>query len=85
MNQPQPTISDAFRISRDIHQRYVYSNRTIFEYDITFTPEASSRIYSPYVFAIGQLLGEIPYSILCAVVYWLLMVRNNSCTWIIEY
>lgn len=36
--------------------------------------EASSRIYSPYVFAIGQLLGEMPYSILCAVLYWVLMV-----------
>lgn len=38
----------------------------------TFIREASSRIYSPYVFAIGQLLGEIPYSILCAIVYWAL-------------
>ncbi len=36
--------------------------------------ESSSRIYSPYVFAIGQLVGEIPYSILCAFVYWVLMV-----------
>ncbi|KAI0064587.1 hypothetical protein BV25DRAFT_1869256 [Artomyces pyxidatus] len=40
----------------------------------TFIREASSRIYSPYVFAIGQLLGEIPYSILCALFYWVLMV-----------
>jgi len=40
----------------------------------TFIREASSRIYSPYVFAIAQLIGEIPYSILCAVVYWVLMV-----------
>ncbi|KIJ66534.1 hypothetical protein HYDPIDRAFT_86385 [Hydnomerulius pinastri MD-312] len=39
-----------------------------------FIREASSRIYSPYVFAIAQLLGEIPYSILCAFVYWVLMV-----------
>ncbi|THG96948.1 hypothetical protein EW026_g4983 [Hermanssonia centrifuga] len=39
-----------------------------------FIRESSSRIYSPYVFAIGQLIGEIPYSILCAFVYWLLMV-----------
>jgi len=39
-----------------------------------FIREASSRIYSPYVFAIAQLAGEIPYSILCAVVYWVLMV-----------
>ncbi|KAH0837832.1 pleiotropic drug resistance ABC transporter [Lanmaoa asiatica] len=40
----------------------------------TFIREASSRIYSPYVFAIAQLIGEIPYSILCATVYWVLMV-----------
>ncbi|OCH88753.1 hypothetical protein OBBRIDRAFT_820018 [Obba rivulosa] len=39
-----------------------------------FIPESSSRIYSPYVFAIGQLIGEVPYSILCAIVYWVLMV-----------
>ena len=26
------------------------------------------------MFAIGQLLGEIPYSILCGTVYWTLMV-----------
>ncbi|KDQ33995.1 hypothetical protein PLEOSDRAFT_1091717 [Pleurotus ostreatus PC15] len=39
-----------------------------------FIREASSRIYSPYVFAIGQLVGEIPYNILCAIGYWVLMV-----------
>ncbi|KAF4578418.1 hypothetical protein EYR36_000225 [Pleurotus pulmonarius] len=39
-----------------------------------FIREASSRIYSPYVFAIGQLIGEIPYNILCAIGYWVLMV-----------
>ncbi|KAL0571220.1 ATP-binding cassette transporter snq2 [Marasmius crinis-equi] len=39
-----------------------------------FIREASSRIYSPYVFALGQVLGEIPYNILCAIVYWVLMV-----------
>lgn len=39
-----------------------------------FVREASSRIYSPYVFAIGQLVGEMPYSLLCGVVYWVLMV-----------
>ena len=31
-------------------------------------------MYSPYVFAIGQLLGEIPYNILCGLLYWVLMV-----------
>ncbi|KAJ7597296.1 ABC-2 type transporter-domain-containing protein [Mycena floridula] len=41
---------------------------------MTFIRESSSRIYSPYVFALAQLVGEIPYSILCSVVYWLLMV-----------
>jgi hypothetical protein len=40
----------------------------------TFVREASSRIYSPYVFAIGQLLGEIPYSVLCAIIYWAVLV-----------
>ncbi|KAI5119991.1 hypothetical protein M0805_004434 [Coniferiporia weirii] len=40
----------------------------------TFIRESSSRIYSPYVFAIGQLIGEIPYSLLCAFVYWCLSV-----------
>lgn len=39
-----------------------------------FIRESSSRIYSPYVFAIGQLIGEIPYSIICGVLYWALMV-----------
>ncbi|TFK42022.1 pleiotropic drug resistance ABC transporter [Crucibulum laeve] len=39
-----------------------------------FIRESSSRIYSPYVFAVGQLLGEIPYSILCGICYWALMV-----------
>ncbi|TFY58327.1 hypothetical protein EVG20_g8195 [Dentipellis fragilis] len=46
---------------------FIYNRRT-------FIREASSRIYSPYVFAIGQLLGEIPYSVLCAILYWVLMV-----------
>ncbi|KAF7307371.1 Pleiotropic drug resistance ABC transporter protein [Mycena indigotica] len=40
----------------------------------TFIREASSRIYSPYVFAIAQTLSEIPGSIVCAIVYWVLMV-----------
>jgi len=40
----------------------------------TFIREASSRMYSPYVFAIGQLLGEVPYSVICAIIYWVMMV-----------
>ncbi|KAJ8515436.1 hypothetical protein ONZ45_g7152 [Pleurotus djamor] len=39
-----------------------------------FIREASSRIYSPFVFAIGQLVGEMPYNALCGIVYWVLMV-----------
>ncbi|TFK56519.1 hypothetical protein OE88DRAFT_1649845 [Heliocybe sulcata] len=39
-----------------------------------FIREASSRIYAPEVFAIAQLLGEIPYSVFCGIVYWVLMV-----------
>jgi ATP-binding cassette, subfamily G (WHITE), member 2, SNQ2 len=39
-----------------------------------FIREASSRIYSPYVFALAQLLGEIPYTLVCGVIYWVLMV-----------
>ncbi|TFK26774.1 ABC-transporter [Coprinopsis marcescibilis] len=40
----------------------------------TFIRESSGQIYSPYVFAIAQLYGEIPYSILCGFLYWVLMV-----------
>ncbi|KAF8633557.1 hypothetical protein AX15_001356 [Amanita polypyramis BW_CC] len=39
-----------------------------------FIRESSSRMYSPFVFAIGQLIGEIPYNVLCAILYWVLMV-----------
>ena len=35
-------------------------------------------MYSPYVFAIGQLLGEIPYNVLCGLLYWILMVYPIS-------
>ena len=45
-----------------------------FRFPGIFIRESSSRIYSTYVFAIAQLLGEVPYSILCAIVYWVLMV-----------
>lgn len=66
----------------DLEQAYVYYFLLVIEVDglivdnMTgiFIREASSRIYSPYVFAIGQLLGEIPYSTLCAILYWVLMV-----------
>ncbi|KAJ7687385.1 ABC-2 type transporter-domain-containing protein [Mycena rosella] len=40
----------------------------------TFIREASSRIYSPFVFSIAQTISEIPGSIVCAIVYWVLMV-----------
>ncbi|KAG8981742.1 hypothetical protein FRB90_007035, partial [Tulasnella sp. 427] len=35
--------------------------------------EASSGMYSPMVFAVGQLLAETPWSILSAILYWVLM------------
>jgi len=39
-----------------------------------FVREYHSRIYSAEAFAIAQLVSEIPYSILCAILYWVLMV-----------
>ena len=39
-----------------------------------FIREHHSRIYSAEAFAIAQLVSEIPYSILCAVLYWVLLV-----------
>ena len=39
-----------------------------------FIREHYSRIYSAEAFAIAQLVSEIPYSILCAVLYWVLLV-----------
>jgi ABC-type multidrug transport system permease subunit len=38
----------------------------------TFIREASSKMYSQPIFAFGQLAAEMPYSVLCAVVYFLL-------------
>ncbi|KAG8892920.1 hypothetical protein FRC01_013877, partial [Tulasnella sp. 417] len=35
--------------------------------------EASSGMYSPVVFAVGQLLAETPWSFVCAILYWVLM------------
>jgi len=40
----------------------------------TFIRESHSRIYSPEAFAVSQLLSEMPYSTLCAILYWVLMV-----------
>lgn len=33
-------------------------------------------MYSPEVFTIAQLLGELPYCILCGTVYWVIMVNR---------
>ena len=38
----------------------------------TFIRESSSKMYSQIVFALGQLMAEMPYSVLCAVVFFLL-------------
>ena len=40
--------------------------------------EFSSGMYSPEVFTIAQLLGELPYCILCAIVYWIIMVIGSN-------
>lgn len=47
---------------------------------MTFDREASSKMYSSIVFALCQLLAEMPYSVLNATVYFLLiqfMVRQS--------
>ncbi|TRM61565.1 ABC-2 type transporter-domain-containing protein [Schizophyllum amplum] len=59
-------IIPAFVMSQ-IEPLFIFNRRT-------FVRESSARIYSPYVFAIGQLLSEIPYSFACGIVYWVLMV-----------
>ena len=35
-------------------------------------------MYSPEVFTIAQLLGELPYCILCGIVYWIIMVTGSN-------
>lgn len=40
---------------------------------MTFVREASSKMYSPVVFALAQLASETPASILCSVVFFLLL------------
>lgn len=40
--------------------------------------EASSKMYSQEVFAISQFLAEMPYSILSAVVYYLVWYFPNG-------
>jgi ATP-binding cassette subfamily G (WHITE) protein 2 (SNQ2) len=37
----------------------------------TFIREDSSKMYSPWVFSLGQLLAEMPNSLLCAVCFFL--------------
>lgn len=54
-------------VMSQIEPMFIFSRRV-------FIREASSRIYSPQVFAIGQLIGELPYNILVGIVYWVLMV-----------
>ncbi|GAA5926233.1 hypothetical protein JCM3775_000963 [Rhodotorula graminis] len=40
---------------------------------MTYIREASSKMYSPVVFALSQLAAEMPYSLLCSVVFFLLI------------
>ncbi|KAK4686950.1 ATP-binding cassette, subfamily G (WHITE), member 2, PDR, partial [Tremellales sp. Uapishka_1] len=39
----------------------------------TFNREASSKMYSSTVFALSQLIAEMPYSVLCATAYFVLL------------
>jgi ATP-binding cassette subfamily G (WHITE) protein 2 (SNQ2) len=39
---------------------------------MVFNREASSKMYSTTVFAGSQIISEMPYSILCAVAFYLL-------------
>ncbi|GAA6062867.1 hypothetical protein JCM10212_000789 [Sporobolomyces blumeae] len=39
---------------------------------MTFIRESSSKMYSPIVFALSQLAAEMPYSVLCAIAFYLL-------------
>ena len=64
--------------TRDFLSGYVFSQVQFYYSQQPPWSESSSRIYSPYVFALGQLIGEIPYSIVCGVLYWVLMV----CIWV---
>ena len=38
----------------------------------TFIQEAPSKMYMQPIFAIGQIVSEIPYSVLCMLVYFVL-------------
>ena len=40
---------------------------------MTFNREASSKMYSSTIFALTQLLAEMPYSLLCSVAFFLLL------------
>jgi hypothetical protein len=43
---------------------------------MTYIREASSKMYSPVVFALSQLAAEMPYSILCSVMFFLLICTS---------
>lgn len=50
----------------------------------TFNREASSKMYSTVVFAIAQLVSEIPYSILCAVAFYLLFCECTADRYVVD-
>lgn len=50
---------------------------------MTYIREASSKMYSPVVFALSQLAAEMPYSILCSVVFFLLICASSSASMLI--
>ncbi|GAA5932006.1 hypothetical protein JCM1841_003594 [Sporobolomyces salmonicolor] len=53
-------------IMAQIEPMYIFSRQT-------FIRESSSKMYSEFVFSLSQLAAETPYSILCAVVFYLLL------------
>lgn len=64
-------------------QGYLYgvSRRCVIQVNLPLAntcTEFSSGMYSPEVFTIAQLLGELPYCILCAIVYWIIMVIGSN-------
>lgn len=69
---------DPVGTSLDYEPKYVFVVYLVMEM-LTQSPgifirESHSRIYSPEVFALSQLVSEVPYSILCAILYWVLMI-----------
>ena len=68
------TIEPAFIFNRMTFVRGERNQYTKMKWFTNTATEGSSKMYSPYVFALGQLIAEVPYNILSSIVYWVLMV-----------